>query len=191
MDIFRIISDQILKESIIDKIGKEVGAEPYKVEQIVRLGMPTILQALGRNASTSSGTRELSAALEQHQNDKIDDIEGFLDNVDTKDGVKILNHAFQDKNELVQNNLAKKVGVDGLQVSSILAQLAPLLMGILSQQKMRQNIDTANIPGLINSMLSPDGEHNAMDMFSNLLDSDKDDNIMGSLGKIVSGLFKK
>lgn len=40
-------------------------------------------------------------------------------------------------------------------------------------------------------MLSPDGEHNAMDMFSNLLDSDKDGDVMDDLGKIFSGLFKK
>jgi hypothetical protein len=191
MDIFRIISDQILKDSVISKIGKSVGVEPNKVEQIVRLGMPTILQALGRNASTSNGKLELSAALDQHQDDKIGNIEGFLENVDSKDGLKILSHAFQDKNGLVQNNLAKKVGLEGIQVSGILALLAPLLMGILSQEKKKQNVDTANIPALINSMLSPDGEHNAMDMFSNLLDSDKDGDVMDDLGKIFSGLFKK
>ncbi|MDX9888327.1 MAG: DUF937 domain-containing protein [Anaerovoracaceae bacterium] len=191
MDIFRIISDQILKDSVISKIGKSVGVEPNKVEQIVRLGMPTILQALGRNASTSNGKLELSAALDQHQDDKIGNIEGFLDNVDTKDGLKILGHAFQDKNGLVQNNLAKKVGLEGIQVSGILALLAPLLMGILGQEKKKQNVDAANIPALINSMLSPDGEHNAMDMFSNLLDSDKDGDVMDDLGKIFSGLFKK
>jgi hypothetical protein len=191
MDIFRIITDQILKDSVISKIGKSVGVEPNKVEQIVRLGMPTILQALGRNASTSNGKLELSAALDQHQDDKIGNIEGFLENVDSKDGLKILSHAFQDKNGLVQNNLAKKVGLEGIQVSGILALLAPLLMGILSQEKKKQNVDTANIPALINSMLSPDGEHNAMDMFSNLLDSDKDGDVMDDLGKIFSGLFKK
>ena len=191
MDIFRIISDQILKDSVISKIGKSVGVEPNKVEQIVRLGMPTILQALGRNASTSNGKLELSAALDQHQDDKIGNIEGFLDNVDTKDGLKILGHAFQDKNGLVQNNLAKKVGLEGIQVSGILALLAPLLMGILGQEKKKQNVDAANIPALINSMLSPDGEHNAMDMFSNLLDSDKDGDVMDDLGNIFSGLFKK
>jgi hypothetical protein len=191
MDIFRIITDQILKDSVVSKIGKSVGVEPNKVEQIVRLGMPTILQALGRNASTSNGKLELSAALDQHQDDKIGNIEGFLENVDSKDGLKILSHAFQDKNGLVQNNLAKKVGLEGIQVSGILALLAPLLMGILSQEKKKQNVDTANIPALINSMLSPDGEHNAMDMFSNLLDSDKDGDVMDDLGKIFSGLFKK
>lgn len=191
MDIFRIISDQILKDSVISKIGKSVGVEPNKVEQIVRLGMPTILQALGRNASTSNGKLELSAALDQHQDDKIGNIEGFLDNVDSKDGLKILSHAFQDKNGLVQNNLAKKVGLNGIQVSGILALLAPLLMGIISQEKKKQKVETANIPALINSMLSPDGEHNAMDMFSNLLDSDKDGDVMDDLGKIFSGLFKK
>lgn len=191
MDIFKIISEQVLKESTLNKIAESVGVEPAKAEQVVKLGMPAILQALGRNASTTEGSKALAGALKEHESDKVEDIKGFFENADTIDGAKILSHAFQEKNGLVQKNLAKKVGVNDEQASGIMAQVAPLLMGILSQQKKKQNIDTASIPDLINSMLFPNGEHNVMDIFSNILDSDKDGKIIDDIGKLVGGFLKK
>ena len=55
----------------LSKIGQSVGAEPDKVQQVAQLGMPAILQALGRNASTSEGATALTGALDQHQNDTV------------------------------------------------------------------------------------------------------------------------
>lgn len=190
MDIFKIIGEQMLRDSVLSKIGASVGVEPSKVEQIVKLGMPTILQALGRNASTVEGSEALAGALKEHEKDKLSDIEKFLEKVDTRDGAKILDHVFQEKNEPVQQNLAKKAGINNLQVAGILAMLAPIVMGILSQQKKKEKVETANIPNLINTMLSPDGENNVMDMFSNLLDSDKDGNVVDDIGKILGKFLK-
>lgn len=53
----------------------------------------------------------MAGALNHHQDDNIDDIKGFLNNVNTEDGAKILQHIFVGNNERVQNNLAKKTGI--------------------------------------------------------------------------------
>lgn len=191
MDIIKVIGEQILKDAVLSKMGTSVGVEPSKVAQIIKLGMPTILQALGRNASTVEGSQALEGALKEHEKDKLSDIEKFLEKVDTRDGAKILDHVFQDKNVPVQENIAKKTGVNNLQVAGILAMIAPIVLGMLSQQKKKKKVETSNIPDLIGSMLSPDGGGNIVDMFSGLLDSDKDGNVMDDLGKLLGGLLKK
>lgn len=191
MDIFKTITEQLTKQGNLSKLGSVVGADPSQVEQIVKLGMPAILQALGRNASTGEGATALAGALEQHKDDNVDDIEGFLSNVDAGDGAKILNHVFGGSNTRVQNNIAKTVGLDSGQVSGIMSQIAPLLMGALGQQKKQQALDSTGIAGLLGGMLSQSGDSGVMGMVSNLLDTDNDGNIMDDVSKLLGGFLKR
>lgn len=191
MDIMKLITEQITSQNTLSKLGGSVGAEPSQVEQIVKLGMPAILQALGRNAGTNDGAAALTKALEQHQDDTIDDIDGFFNNVDADDGAKILNHVFGGNNTRVQNNIAKTVGLESNQVSGVMSQLAPLLMGALGQQKKKQQLDTSGIAGLLSGMLSQSGDSGAMGMISNLLDSDNDGNVMDDISKLFGGFLKR
>mgnify|MGYP003593027927 FL=1 len=135
MDIFKLLNEQMSDSDMLDKLGRSAGAGPSQVQQLAQMGLPALLQALGRNASTSEGAASLAHALDQHQDDDVDDLDGFLNNVDREDGAKILQHIFADKNAGIQNRLAQKTGLQTNQVMDIMAQLAPLLMGTLAQQK--------------------------------------------------------
>jgi len=52
----------------------------------------TTAGALGRNANTSEGAAALAGALDRHQDDQVDDVDGFLNNVNTNKGAKMLQH---------------------------------------------------------------------------------------------------
>jgi hypothetical protein len=191
MDIMKLITDQINNPDTLNKLGQSVGVEPSQVQKVAQMGMPALLQALGRNSSTEEGAAALAGALDQHQDDNVDDVAGFLNNVNTNDGAKMLQHIFSNNNDLVQNNLAKQTGLETGQVTGIMSQLAPLLLGALGQQKKEQNLDSSGINNLLGGVLGQASNSGLMGMVTNLLDSDKDGNIIDDIGNVLGGFFKK
>lgn len=190
MDILELLTSQMNSPNALSKIGQSVGAEPDKVQQVAQLGMPAILRALGRNASTSEGATALTGALDQHQNDNVDDIDGFLNHVNTNDGSKILQHIFGGSGDSVHNQMAQTTGLQASQVSGIMTQLVPLLMGFLGQQKKQQNLDASGISGLLSGFTGQGGSSGIMGMATQMLGSNKDGNIIDDIGNILGGLGK-
>ncbi len=191
MDILKLINEQINNQATLKKLGKSVGADPSQVQQLAQLGMPTLLQALGKNASTSEGAEALAGALDDHQDDNVNNLEEFLNNVNSDDGAKILQHIFAGKNDMVKKNLAKQTGLKKSQVSGLMTQLAPLLLGALGQQKKEDNLDASGIAGLLSGLTAQSGNNGLMGMVTNLLDSDNDGSIVDEVGGIFKKLFKK
>lgn len=175
----------------MSKLSQSVGAEPSKVQQLTQLGLPALLQALGRNSSTSEGAAALENALAQHQDDNVDDVERFLNNADTDDGARMLQHIFAGNNDRVQNNLAKQTGLETSQVSGLMTQLAPLLLGALGQQKKQQNLDSSGIAGLLSGLSDQGRNSGLMGMVTSLLDSDNDGSIIDEVGGLLKGFLKK
>ena len=77
----------------------------------------------------------------------------------------------------------------------MLQMLAPVLMGILGQQKKQNNLDAKGL-GNLTSMLASNfgseaGASGIMEAGTNLLDANKDgnvmDDIMGMVGKLFGG----
>jgi hypothetical protein len=193
MDIFKLLNEQMNDRQTLDKLGGSVGAAPDQVQQLAQIGLPALLQALGRNAATSEGAASLASALDQHQDDDVDDLDGFLNNVDREDGAKMLQHIFGGNNAIVENKLAQKTGMEMNQVSGLMAQLAPLLLGALAQQKKQQNVDQSGITDMLGGLLqqSAGSKNNFMNMAMDLLDADNDGSIMDDLGGMFKGFMKR
>jgi hypothetical protein len=195
MNIQELIMKQMSNPEILDQLGKTVGANPEQVQKLAQLGLPTMLEALNRNAGTPEGAQALAGALEQHQDTNVDDLAGFLKNVDTQDGAKILQHVLSGKSDRVQNNLARQTGLDGSQVSGLLQQFAPLLLGLLGNQKKEENLDAAGVAGLTSQLTNTLGQSGGggglMGMAAQFLDADKDGDIVDDLGKLLGGFLGK
>ncbi len=52
MDIMDLISGQLDNQYILNQLGKSSGSNPTQVQQLIKLGLPTLLKALTRNASS-------------------------------------------------------------------------------------------------------------------------------------------
>lgn len=191
MDILKLLSGQFDNEETMETMGKTVGADPGKVKELVQLGLPAIMQALSRNASTPKGADALNKALDQHQDDAVDNIAEFLGKRNPDEASRMLNHIFAGNNDRVKNNLAKQTGLDASQVSGLLTQLAPLLIGALGQQKKQQNLDAAGLVGMLGGLTGASGSGGLMDLAAKLLDTDNDGSIMDNVGDLLGGLFKK
>lgn len=172
MDLLNMISSQLSDPKVLEQLGKNAGAQPKQAQKLTQSALPLLLSALQQNASTTEGAKSLEKALEQHKDDQVGDLQKFFQNVDTKDGSKILQHIFSGKNEAVQANLAKKAGLDKTQVADLLTQLAPLVLGMLGNQKKEQGSQ-----GDVMSLLG-----GVMDMLGNQQGKQGDTaNILGSL----------
>lgn len=193
MDILQLLSGQLENENILKQLSKSTGADSTQIQQALKLGVPALLQALGKNASTADGAAALSGALDKHKDDKIDNIEDFLNNADTEDGSKILNHIFAGKNNNIQRNLAKQTGLDSNQVSDIMSKVAPLVMGALGQQKSSKNVDSSNLASMLTGVLGSQGskDNDILSSVSRLLDADDDGSVVDDVGKMLGGFFKK
>lgn len=191
MDIFEMLSGLTGDEKVIKELTHSVKAEPKKVEKATQISIPMLMEALNRNTNSAQGAQDLAKALEQHEEDKVDDLGTFFKNVDTEDGSKILQHIFADKKQTVQSNLSRATGLQQDQVGSILAQLAPLLLGTLAKQKKAQNLDANGISGLTSSLsqnLQQAGGGSLFSLATKLLDTNKSGSIFD---EILGFLFKR
>jgi hypothetical protein len=191
MDILTMIAEKINKQATVDKLGRSAGIESEKTQKLIQMGLPALLRAMGQNASTAEGAMSLSGALEQHQDDPVDDVQGFLDQVNTDDGEKILSHIFSGNKDQVNHRLADKTGLESRQVAELMKQLAPLVLGMLGQQKKKQNLNPSGIAGLFSGVQPQGSNSGVMGLVTNLLDADKDSSIADDVGGILQGLFKK
>jgi hypothetical protein len=185
-----LIKDQLGSDNVLQKLGQSFGVDSGKVSKLTQLGLPAMLEGMTRNAQTREGAESLAQALDQHQDDSVDDIEDYFNKVDAQDGAKILNPVFAGKNKTVQKNLAKKTGLNGSQVLELLSTLAPLVLGALGNQKKSQNLDASGIAVLLPSLGGLLGGGDLSDI-TRILDTSKGGDILGSIKNLLGKFQKK
>lgn len=149
MDLASLLSSFLSNPEALANLGTHVGVETIKAQELAKLGIPALIKSINQNISTQQGAEALLKALEQHQDDPVQDLQQSINMADPKDGRKILNHVFHNTIDTVQQNLAEKTGLDLNQVNGILSQLAPVVLGVLGQQKKELNLDVSGISGLL------------------------------------------
>jgi hypothetical protein len=189
MDLLELLTSQLSQKGVVETLSKSVNAKPDQVKQLAELALPTLLQAMNKNAKTESGAKSLSKALDQHADDDVDDVKSFLNKVDMKDGAKILGHLLNNKEVAVESGLAKQTGLDMSQVSGLLTMLAPLLLGQLGQQKKQGGFDLSSLGSLLGG--SSLKGNDMMNMVTGLLDSDGDGDVLDDVSKLLGGFLKK
>ena len=186
----------LLQGQDLGNLASQVGGNEGEVKNGVMAALPAMLAALGKNAGTEKGAEELNNALEKkHAGSILDNLSGYLSNPDLKDGAGILNHLFGNQTSNVANAVSQSSGLDTNGSMKMLQMLAPILMGILGQQKKQNNLDAKGL-GNLTSMLASNfgseaGASGIMEAVTNLLDANKDgnvmDDIMGMVGKFFGG----
>ncbi len=151
MDISTIL--KALGESGTAELTKQTGASDSQINTLMKDALPALLGAMQNNAKDSNGAAGLSKALDDHANDDISDIAGFLKNVDMKDGAKILSHVFGSNESKVENALAEKSGLSTDQVVKSLSSIAPLLLSFLGKEKKSKSSNDGDLLSMLGGML--------------------------------------
>ena len=186
----------LLQGQDLGQLAEQVGGNEGQVKNGVMAALPAMLTALSKNTGTEKGAQELNNALEtKHDGSILNNLSGYLSNPDLKDGAGILNHLSGSKTSNVANAVSQSSGLDSNGSMKMLQMLAPVLMGMLGQQKKQNNLDAEGI-GNLTSMLASNfgseaGASGIMEAVTNLLDANKDgnvmDDIMGMVGKLFGG----
>lgn len=189
MEIVNLVTEQLKSKAILTQIGKTVGAKPAQVKKVTELGLPTLVKAMQRNVSTPAGAAALDKALTDHQNAPVEELAGFLENVDLENGAKILKHVFPGADQKVQSNLAQQVGLKTDQVSGIMAQLAPLLLGALGNQKKEKKLGASGVSDLLETLATALGGGGLGSIISSILGGDGSKDLLGQVGGILGDLL--
>lgn len=195
MDLLQQLVSSQLSGPALSQIANRIGADEGATQSAIAAAVPTLLAALSRNASQPGGAEALHAALSNdHDGGLLDNLMGFLGGGGggrASDGAGILRHVLGARQTGVEAGLARGTGLNPAAMSSLLAMVAPLVMGALGRAQRQGGLDAAGLAGLLS------GQHQSahssapqlMGLLGNLLDQDHDGNVMDDLGGLASRLF--
>ncbi|MDP5093135.1 MAG: DUF937 domain-containing protein [Polaribacter sp.] len=201
-----------LGKSIISGVSDSTGTDKNKTNSVLTLGLPVLMKALERNASTKEGADGLLGALsKKHDGSILDNLgdlfKGGVDSSVLNDGSKILGHVLGNKQQGVEQIIGQKAGLDAGSVGNILKVAAPILMGVLGKQKNENSLEnSSDLTGLLGNLLGGSSSKNEQGFLEKILDSDGDGSIIddvagmflggnkkqsGGIGGLLGGLFGK
>ena len=176
----------LLQGKDLSKLASQVGGSEGEVKNGIMAALPAMLAALNKNTGTEEGAKSLNQALEtKHDGSVLNNLEGYLKNPDLKDGAGIINHLFGAQTSNVAQAVSASSGLSQEGSVKMLQMMAPLVLGVLGQQKKENNLDAKGV-GNLTSMFASNLTSNKnvsgiMGTVTNMLDSNKDGNVVDDL----------
>jgi hypothetical protein len=183
---------QRLGGDAVNQISGKLGTDPASTRTAIAAALPMLVGALARNAQDPGKAGALANALGRHDGSVLDDVAGYLGRGDTGDGDGILGHVLGGKKETVQTGLGQAAGLDPAKAGTLLAMLAPLVMGALGKAQREKGLDTGGLAGMLGSeqQRAADAAPGVMGMLSSFLDRDHDGSVMDDIGGMLGKLGK-
>ncbi len=128
--------NQLITKDTIAQLAKGTKADEGQVESLLTSALPVLMQNMANNASTKEGKDSLAKALSQHAaKTNTTNVTTLLKQADTNDGEKILGHLLGGSKNDITDALAAKSGLSSKNTLMLLATLAPVLMGLVGNEK--------------------------------------------------------
>ena len=183
---------QRLNGDVVSRISSRIGADPGTTGNAIDAALPLLLSALARNSQDPAKARSLDTAVAQDHNGAIlEDVPRHVSAPDEQTGTGILRHVLGGNQQTVQSGLSRATGLDADKVGSLLATLAPLVMGALGRAKQENGLDEKGLSRLLtkeqqNLNQSAPG---AMTALSGLLDRNNDGSVVDDIGGLLGKAF--
>jgi hypothetical protein len=127
--------DDILSRIPLSDLAARLGVDEATAEQATRQALPALLGGIQANAADPGGAKSFASAVRGHDND-LSEGGVSLDDVDEKDGEKIVGHVFGDQRGQVVQQLGTTGGSSTTQdlMRQLLPILAPIVMSYLAKR---------------------------------------------------------
>lgn len=197
-------------KQLISGVAGQTGNSIDQTGSVLTMALPLLMGAMKKNASTPKGAEGLMSALSnKHDGSILNNLGslfgGGIDQSVKDDGAGILSHVLGGKQAQVENALSKKSGMDVSSIATILQVAAPILMGMIGQQKQQRNVsDASGIQNLLGGMMGGGQQADKQQsLIESFLDSNGDGSILddlasvalggkkGGIGGLLGGLFGK
>jgi hypothetical protein len=177
----------------VSKISDQLGVDEGQAQQAIGLALPMLIGALNRNASSPAGAQALTQALQRDHDGSI--LAGLPEKVSQQDtiidGMAILGHVFGEKKDSVEDSVSKGSGLDPQAVATLMAMLAPIVMGALGKIQQSKSLDAQGVSQVLQQ--ERDTVEKTNSGLAQLLDMDGDGDVTEeviSLGaNLLGGLF--
>ncbi len=194
MDLQQLLGGE-LGEQVTGLISNQLGIDQNQAQSAIGLALPTLLNALNKNASTEDGAAALTNAISNdHNGSGLGDLVGLAQNALSGEGGSILKHILGGSQDNVTNAISQNTGIGGGQASQVLQILAPIVLNALGNQSQATGggINIANIAGLLNNFVGNHQEQAPQNqsIISSLLDQNHDGNVADDALKIGAGFLK-
>ena len=179
------------------RMSQAIGADQNITQKALGAALPLLLGALAKNAGNRDGADALHRAVaKDHDGSILRDLDGYVGRPDTQTGDGILRHVLGAKRPAVEAGISKASGLDAKGVATMMASLAPLVMGMLGQAQRKQNLDASGLAQMLQvEQQQAATSEPALGGLARLLDSDNDGQITDDLAKmgskLLGGLFSK
>lgn len=193
-----------LTPDLLGYLSKSIGGEDKEKTAVAANGIfSVLLNQIQRNAAQPEAANGLLSALDRdHDGSILNDAVGLLSGMVSPQNSNMLNasgilkHVLGGKQGNVVSNISKVSGLDAMDVGSLMMKLAPLVMGVLGQQKKTSGLDAGGLFDLLRGSTQAQVQQNPQaSIFEKILDRDGDGSIMddvASIGlKTLGGLFRR
>lgn len=180
------------------ELAGRLGADEGSVRNAATAALPVLLAAMARNASSDEGARALHGAIQRdHDGSILDDMQGFLQRGGAPaDGAGILRHLLGSRAPAVEGAVAKAGGLDPARAASLMAMLAPLVMGAAGKVQRQGGLGPAELGRALTeerdrALQQTGGGSTAARVLTGLLDRDGDGSVLDDAGDLLKGFLRR
>ncbi len=199
MNLMELLQNQLTPE-VVGQLSQQNGTTPEQTQSAAQGIFGTLVSALSKNAATEQGASSLLSALDRdHDGSVLNDVMGLLSGSapaaaavpSALNGAGILGHILGSQQNSAIEMVGHMAGVDKSAAGAMMLKLAPLLMGVLGQQKQTQGLNAQGLAGLLSgSVQNAQASGNPMmDMAAKFLDKNGDGSMVDDLMSMGKGLL--
>ena len=196
MNLLTMLLGSFASDASVNSLSHKTGVSSSMLTKLIPLAIPILLKALTNNASSAGGAQSLLTALGQHSNKR--SMAQQIDEVDEKDGEKIVHHILGKDSDQVVRALSRETGMKDEEVTRSLGAMAPALMSALSAAAtsaskpavdLSDGLDFSDLCGLFSGASAAQTQNNVSNMFGSLLGGPQQpqNNGGGLLGALLGG----
>ena len=178
---------------VVNQMSNTLGANNGAVSSAIQMALPMILSGLAQNAAEPQGAQQLNQALQQDHNGGIlNDLESYIGNPNSDDGLGILGHIFGSNQGAVAQQVSQSSGLNIGQTAQLLITLAPIVMGFLGKKQQQQNLDANGLSSLLQGQqqqMQASGNP-IMNMISGFFDKNQDGSAMDDLATMAASYMQ-
>ena len=165
-----------IKEGSIGKLSEQLGQDEQATSNAVDAALPMLIGALTRSTQQDRGAGLERALDKRHDGSILDDVAGFIEKDDQADGNGILGHIMGNNQNLAAQMLGSSSGIGKDKAQSLMATLAPVVLGALGKAKSQGKLSGRALTDLLagESKSLQKRAPSMMDAVTGMLDADGD-----------------